>query len=199
MDNMYVNISEGGIITDITNNKSIDNKIYVGVKYILGRDNIVFSSTGEGILYVERIRGNKLIYKYEFEEAGDYMITPLFVDKYKSNHPILRDIYAFLKRNFKGKFYLEENNKIDKEYEIIFSSWIDVQFDYKFKISVNTEKITEIDLFIMREQLMTMKEMNLFKLHDNINGKSIFIDDNSIGIMKTINSLFEHDTHTISQ
>lgn len=194
MDNMYINISEDGFITDITNNKLTNNEIYLGVKYILGKDSVVFTREDDKV-FVLRTKGcARVLYKYEFEEPGDYMITPLFVDKYKSNHPLLRDIYAFMKRNFKGKFYLEENNNLNKKCEVIFSSWIDVNFDYKFKVSINTNIMEEEDAYVLRDQLMVMKNINLLKLYNNLNGKSIFIDNKSIGLLKSIDSLFDQDT-----
>lgn len=197
MSNMYVNITGEGRITDITNNKFQDNEIYLGVKYIIDRDAIVFTAE-DGKIYAERSKGGKVIYKYEFEEAGEYMLTPFFVDTYKSNHPAVRDIYAFLKRHFKGKFYLEENNSLTKGYQIVFNSWVDVTFDYKFKVSVNTNIINEEDVYTIREYLLTMKTMDLLKLYNNINGRSIFIDQKSLGIMKSIDSLFTQSVETVS-
>lgn len=193
MENMYINISKEGFITDITNNKLANNEIYLGVKYILGKDTVVFTKEGSSI-FVERTKGSdRLLYKFEFEEPGDYMVTPLFVDKYKSNHPLLRDVYAFMKRNFKGKFYLEENNNMDKKCEVVFSSWVDVTFDYKFKISINTNIMEEEDAEVLREQLMVMKNINLLKLYNNMNGRSIFIDNKSIELLKSIDSLFDQN------
>lgn len=193
---MYVRLSNEGAITDITNNKLVNNTVHMGVKYILGKDSVTFSSEKEG-MFVERRRRDITLYKAQLEYGKDYMITPLFVDLYNHTHPIVRDLYAYLKRNFNGKFYIEEDNTLVRPFDMVFSSWVDVKFDYKIKVRVNTNIMTAVDNARFREHGLLLKQMNLYNLHQNLNGKSILIDRESLDIMTSINSLYANDTAII--
>lgn len=189
---MYIRVCSGGSIIDITNNRLTDNKVYFDVKYILGKDSVVFREEEDGRISVERRRRDLTLYKTVLDHGKDYMITPLFVEIYKHNHPTIRDLYAYLKRNFNGNFYIEENNNISKPFEVVFSAWVDVKFDYKIKILVNTNRITEDDTYRLRGHISALKDMNLYNLYMNIQGRSIFIDDASLKLMRSIDSLYHN-------
>lgn len=185
-ENMYVNVTVDGEITDITNTKQEGNVIHVGVKYIVGKDAITFVVEGEN-LFVERCRSGIRLYRYQFSEPGDYMITPLFVDTYRSVQPLTRELYSYLKKNLRGKFYLEEDDTLESSYEVVFNSWIDRTFYYKYKIRINPQTFSHMDIMLLVYQIEAMEKLDLLAIHNYTKGQSFFVDDNAIKLLVNMN------------
>lgn len=197
MDNMYIHVTGEGIITDITNSKMTDNVVHVGVKYILGKDHIVFTIEGDS-LYVSRYRGAIEIYKYQFIEPGDYMITTLFVEKYNAPHPLMRDVYTYLKSNLKGKFYLEEDEEMAERFIVSFSSWIDRSFCYRYKIKINPRIVTTWDIQELIYLVEHVNDMDLYAIHEAFEGQSFYIDEETIKLLHRVVATQKNQVQTIN-
>lgn len=188
MNTLYVNVRDSKV-KDITNNTDGVTNIHLGVKYIHGKDNVIFTIDSNGFVVVNRYRGKTKLYSYTFREDGNYMLTPLFVTTYKATTPEYRSVYNFLKKNYNENFHLEVDNSIAIPYQIVFKSWVDVSFNIKFDIKINDKLMDQESMNELKSCMLNMKDINLMELHIKIKGKSIYIDVAAIERLKKLPNL----------
>lgn len=139
MGNIYFEI-EAGRVLDVT--KSTPKELAMDCKYIVkGGDFIVFSRVSNGIRVV-RGKGDKLKVEEFIRGEGVYLLTPVHVEPIAKLNVKYRRLYGMLRENYGEDFYLIEDKKIDKPFQIYLNLEVDIVLKYRFDIVVNTDHIS---------------------------------------------------------
>ncbi len=186
---MYVRVKDGKVI-NLGDKSKEPVEVMFNRKYILNRDHVVFAKQTDGSIVVERFRGLVKLYRYTFVAEGDFMVAKLFVDKYKPVHPITRDAHAYLESKFHDRYYIEEDEEMHRAISITLSTWIDRTFTYKYTVKVNPNLVDYRDLNRMKSYLDSLDRETLYKIHQELGGKSVYI---SSSFLQTVRHMIKRD------
>ena len=185
---MYVEISKNGRVFDTE--KGGRKPIHLGVKYIDRKHSVQFyESNGE--IRVSRVFDGKItLFDLPLERGKAYLIST-YVEEVKKWTSLHRRLYGALKDHFDGVFQLSTDDQIKEPFKIILETWLDVTFNYRFKVQINPEMFTTKNINEILSMLATVERVDLYTLQSyyNKDQMKIVINESSAAIIKSMQSL----------